>query len=799
MRYGVRILLKRPGFTLVAVITLALGIGANTAIFSVINAVLLRPLPYKQPDRLVKVWPQKPHVSASKAEMGAIKEHNQSFADLAAYSGWSFTLTGGNEPAKLSGARTTATFFSLLGVEAELGRTFLPDEDQPDRSRVAMLSHGLWQSRFGADQNIIGQAILIDGESHTIVGVLPPDFKFPDSQFAKFNLELVVPAPLDPGDKNDYTAGYLNVVGQLAPGVTPEQAQAEVVSIIHNSREKFGRVPDNFGQLASVKPLQEEMIGDTRPTLLILLGAVAFVLLIACANVANLYLARTTARRREIAIRAALGARRRRIIGQLLTESVLLAVAGGAAGVLLALWGIDLLVALLPAEVPRLNVIDLDGRVLGFSLGLSLLTGVLFGLAPALQASSPDLQAALKEGGKSVTSSGGRRVRNLLVVAEVALAMMLVIGAGLLIKSFWRRQQVDPGFKAENVLSLQVAPPSAAYEKGERKRALYRQVLERISTLPGVKAVGGIHLLPMGGSNWNPDIQVEDHPVSDGEEPPSVDWRLITPGYFQAMGIPLIRGRFFTEADREKAASVAIINETLSQRYWPNEDPLGKRVRSGFEGKEWVPIVGVVADVKEQGLDVPTHLELYRPYDQAPYPSAMTLMVQTDADPTALASAIRSEVLAVDKDVPLSDVQPLARVVSKSLTRPRSTMLLLAIFAGVALLLGSIGIYGVVAYGVAQRTQEIGIRMALGASSRDVLRMVLGQGMTLILAGVAIGLGCAVAATRALESLLFGVSAIDPFTFAAVSVLLTGVALVACLAPARRAMKVDPMVALRYE
>jgi predicted permease len=799
LRYSLRLLLKRPGFTLVAVITLALGIGANTAIFSVVNAVLIRPLPFKQSERLVKVWPQQAQTSVSKAEMVEIREHSQSFADLAAYSGWSFTLTGGDEPAKLSGARTTATFFSLLGVDAELGRTFLPDEDQPDRSHVVMLSHGLWQSRFGADQNIIGQAITIDGESHTVVGVLRPDFKFPDNQFPKFNLELIVPAPLDPNDGNDFSAHYLNLVGRLQPGVTVEQAQSEVASIIHNARAKFARAPDNYGLQASVTGLQEEMIGDTRSTLLILLGAVGFVLLIACANVANLHLARTTARRREIAIRTALGARRGRIVRQLLTESVLLALAGGAAGVLLALWGIDLLVALLPAEVPRLNAIGIDGRVLGFSLGLSMLTGVLFGLAPALQASKPDLQAALKEGGKTSTTGAGRRLRNLLVVAEVALALMLVIGAGLLIKSFWRRQQVDPGFKAQNVLSLQVAPPSAAYKDNSRKRVFYRQVIERIAALPGVSAVGGIHLLPMGGSNWNPDIRVEDHPLPDGEELPSVDWRLITPGYFQAMRIPLIKGRFFTEADHEKTASVAIINETLARAYWPNEDPIGKRIRSGFEGKEWVPIVGVVGDVKEQSLDTPTHLEMYRPYEQSPFMPFMTLMVRTDADPAALAAVIRNEVWAIDKDVPLADIQPLAQVVSESISRPRSTMLLLAVFAGVALLLGSIGIYGVIAYAVAQRTQEIGIRMALGASSRDVLRMVIGQGMRLILAGVALGIGGALAATRALESLLFGVSATDALTFAVVALLLALVALLACWIPARRAAKVDPMVALRYE
>jgi putative ABC transport system permease protein len=800
LRYAARMLRKSPALTGVAVITLALGIGANTAIFSVVDAVLIRPLPFKQPDRLVKVWPQRAHTSVSKAEVAEIREHSQSLADLAAYSGWSFTLTGGDQPAKLSGARTTASFFSLLGADAELGRTFLPDEDQPGRCQVALLSHDLWQSRFGSDATIIGQTITIDGQDHTVVGVLRPDFKFPDNQFPRFNLELIVPAPLDPSDRNDYTAGYLNVVGRLQPGVTPEQAQSEVTAIVRPARVKLGRgASDAYGLQASVRPLQEEMTGDTRATLLILLGAVSFVLLIACANVANLLLARVTTRKREIAIRTAMGASRARVIRQLLTESLMLAAAGGAAGVLLALWGIDLLAGLLPSEVPRLNVIGLNGGVLGFSLGISLATGLLFGMAPALQASKPDLQAALKEGGKTATTGAGRRLRSLLVVAEVALCLMLVIGAGLLIRSFWRLRQVDPGFTAQNVLSLQVAPPATAYADGPRKRAFYHQVMERIAALPGVKAVGGNHLLPMGGSNWNPDLRVEDHPLPEGAALPSVDWRLVTPGYFEAMRIRLVRGRYFTDRDGDTAPHVAIVNQTLAEAYWPDQDPIGKRIRGGFEGKEWVPIVGVVGDVKEQGLDTPTHLEMYRPYEQATFISALTVMVETEAEPAGLAAAIRGEVWAIDKDVPIANIQPLARVVSESLARRRATMLLLAVFAGVALLLASVGIYGVVAYGVAQRTQEIGIRMALGASSRDVLRLVIGQGMRLIFAGVALGLGGAWATTRALESLLFGTSATDGLTFAAVASLLALVALLACYVPARRATRVDPMVALRYE
>jgi putative ABC transport system permease protein len=798
LRYGARMLLKNPVVTLVAVITLALGIGANTAIFSVVNAVLLRSLPFSQADRLVKVWTQKPPTSVSKAELVELRDNSHSFDDLAAYSGWSFTLTGREEPAKLEGARTTASFFSLLGVKAAMGRTFLPDEDHAGHNNVAILSYGSWQHRFGSDQNIIGQVITVDGESQTIIGVLPPTFKFPDNGFSKLNVELILPAPIDPSDKNDFTAGYLNVIGRLKLGATAEQAQAEVVTIARNARVKFTGSPDNYGLAATVEPLQKELVGDTRLLLLILLGAVGFVLLIACANVASLQLTRLSTRKREIATRLALGAGRGRLMRQFLIESLMLSMLGGAAGVAFALWGINLFVSLLPAEMPRLNDTGPDLRVLGFSFGLSLLTGVVFGLAPALQSSRVDLQLALKESGRTITGAGAR-LRSMLVVAEVSLALILIVGAGLLIKSFWRLRRVDPGFNAASVLSLRLAPPSTVYSGGLRKRAFYRQVIERIESVPGVKAVGGIHLLPMGGSNWNPDLRVEDHPMPPGAALPSVDWRLITPGYFQAMGTPLIRGRWFTESDNENAPAVAIVNETLARKYWPNEDPIGKRIRGGFEGKEWVPIVGVVGDVKEQGLDLPTHLEMYRPYAQATFISSMTLMVRTDSNPTALAAAIRKEVWAVDKDVPVADIQLLSQVVSESLAARRSTMLMLAGFAAVALLLGAVGIYGVVTYSVSQRTHEIGIRMALGAQRNTVLRLVLKTGVKLALIGVTIGLAGAFALTRLMRSLLFQVTPTDAMTFTAVSGLLILIAMLACYVPARRATKVDPLVALRYE
>jgi putative ABC transport system permease protein len=798
LRYGARVLLKSPGFTVVAIATLALGIGANAAIFSVVNAVLLRPLPFPQSNQLVRVWTQKAPTSVSKAELVELQSQNRSFENLAGYSGWSFTLTGHGEPAKLEGARTTAGFFSLLQIQAALGRTFLPDEDRPGKSNVALLSYASWQARFGSDPHVIGQSLTVDGADRSIVGVLPQSFKFPDSGLAQRKIELVLPATLDPSDGNDFTAGYLKLIGRLNPGVSPEQAEAEVIGIARNARTKLTRKSDQYGLAASVLPLQKELVGDTQVLLTILLGAVGLVMLIASANVANLQLARTTVRKREIATRMALGAGRRRVLRQLLTESVLLSALGGLASLPVALWGIDLLASFLPAEMPRLNDITLDLPVLGFLFGLSLCSGIFFGLAPALQSSKIDLQTALKESSRATTGSGAR-LRNMLVVAEVGLMLMLVTGAGLLIKSYWRLRQVDPGFQAEKVLSLRLAPPDTGYSDPERKRNFYRQVLERVQSLPGVDAVGGIHLLPMGGNNWDPSLIVEDHSAPAGVDLPSVDWRLITPDYFQAMGIRLTRGRWFSPRDNENAPAVAVVNETLAQKYWPNQDPIGKRIRTGFDGKDLIPIVGVVGDVKEQALDRPTHLEMYRPYDQKPLPSSLTLMVRTALDPVALSGAIRRELGAIDKDVPVADVQPLTQVVSDSLVARRSTMFLLGSFAGLALLLGAVGIYGVVNYAAGQRTREIGVRMALGATARNVLLLIVGQGVKLILLGLALGLAGSFLATRVLRDLLFGVSATDPVTFGLTAVALAGVGIIACLAPARRAARIDPLVALRDE
>jgi predicted permease len=802
LQFGLRSLGKSPGFAAVAILTLALGIGANTAIFSIINAVVLQPLPYRAPDRLVKIWPEKIGTSVSKQDYLDIKNAAGSFDDIAAYSGWGFTITGNGDPAKLDGARATSTLFSLLGVNAVAGRTFLSNEDQPGHDKVALISYGLWQSRFGSDARIIGQPIIINGESHTLVGVMPKGFNFLGGQ----RCDLWLPATLDASNKEDFSNNYLMLLGRLKQGVTIEQAQSEITEISQRVRQqRLKSLSADKGGSARVISLQVEMVGDMRTTLFVLLGTVGLLLLIACANVANLQLARTSTRQRELAIRAALGASRARLVRQLLTESCLLSFIGAVAGVFIAWVGLNLLLTLIPADTPRLGEIAISRPVLFFSLGVSLLAGVLFGLAPALQISKPDLQAPLKEGGR-VSSDGlrGRRLRSLLVISEIALALMLVTSAGLLIKSFWRLQHVDPGFDAEQLLSFQLSPPDFAEDVSNdaaaRARTYYRQVLERLKSLPDVQLVGGIHLLPMGDSNWDPGLRIEDRPLPPGSSQGTVNWRLVTPDYFRTIKIPLLSGRSFNESDNESGEKVAIINATLARKYWPDADPIGKRIGSGFEGKgNWTTVVGVVGDIKQHGLGSETRPEMYRPYFQHTSLPPMTLIVRSTSAPAALAASIRSAVWSVDKNVPITDLQPLTDVVARSISQPRSTMLMLSIFACIGLTLGIIGIYGVISYSVAQRTQEIGVRMALGARTLDILQLVVGQGLKLTLIGVAAGVAGALAVTRLMSSLLFGVSATDPATFIIIAGLLIAVALLACYLPARRATRISPVTALRYE
>ncbi|HEV2915216.1 MAG TPA: ABC transporter permease [Pyrinomonadaceae bacterium] len=804
LRYGLRTLSKTPGFTLAAVLALSLGIGANSAIFSVANAVLLRPLPYHEPERLVMIYgnlfkPGLDEIGASPPEVKDYREQAHVFERLACYTEGGFNLSGEGEPERISGAFVSADLFPVLGVGPFVGRTFNVEEDQPGSDQVVVLSHKLWQRRFNADPGVVGKSIGINGKSLTVIGVMPAGFQFPDSE-----IEIWKPLALDAEDWSENSRGshYLNVIARLKPGVTQAQAQTEVQNIAERIRQQHSENYDNgFG--AKIVSRHEQVVGQIRPVLLILLGAVGFVLLIACANVANLLFARAATREREMAIRTALGAGRGRIIRQLLTESLLLAVAGGALGLLLALWGVDLLVALAPNDIPRLGEVGLDLRVLGFTVMVSLVTGVLFGLAPALRLSKPDLQESLKDGARGAGEGFRRqRMRNLLVVSEVALSLVLLIGAGLMIRSFIQVQKISPGFNPERVLTMRLSLPQSKYAEPQQQRAFFRQLVGRVEALPGVESVGAVNFLPLSktGNMWSFAIEGRGNAVG-----PNLNFRMISPDYFRTIGIPLKRGRQLTEQDREGAPPVAVINETMARTFFPGEDPIGKRLKLASESSPfpWLSIVGVVGDVRHYGLDEEAKPELYVSYLQPLLPnfnvSSLFLAVRTGAEPAGLTAAVRKEVAALDKDQPIADIKTMEARLSDSVAPRRFNMLLLGIFAALALALSIVGIYGVMSYAVTQRTHEIGVRMALGAQTRDVLRLVVGQGMILALAGVALGLVGAFALTRVMTSLLFGVSPSDPTTFALVAIVLAAVALVACLIPARRATRIDPMEALRYE
>jgi putative ABC transport system permease protein len=795
VRYGMRMLTRNPAFTVIAVIALALGIGATTAIFSVVNAVLLRPLPYSEPDRLMIIretkLPQFPEFSVSPGNFLDWQKQNTVFERMVAVGSGSFNLSDGGEPERLVGQRVTDGFLAILGAQPALGRDFLAEEDQPGHNFVVIISHGLWQRRFGGDANILDRTITLNGQSYTIVGVMPPSFRFGDRA-----TELWTPIAFTAQQSQQHGSHYVSAIARLKPGVTVEQARVEMSAIADRLAEQY---PDSdAGWNVLVMPMLQYAVRSIKLALYVLLGAVGFVLLIACANVANLLLARAASRQKEIAIRTALGAGRWRIVRQLLTESVLLAVAGGAVGLLLAVWGKDLLLSLAPENLPRVREASLDGRVLVFTLGITLLTGIVFGLVPALQASKPNLNETLKDAGRGSTEGGRRHLfRSVLVVLEVATALVLLVGAGLLIKSFVRLQRVDPGFNPDNALTVKMALPQKKYTTPEMGAVFYKQLLEKISTLPGVEAVGAACVLPLDDDFvLGFDIQGRP-PYAPGDEP-NTNYYSVTPGYFKAMGIPLLCGRPFNEHDTKDSTRVAIINEAMVKKFFPDEDPIGKHISVTMGPTLYREIVGVVGDVKQYGLDQETPVETYEPFAQQPM-SFMSLIVRTGGDPTSLSAAIRGEVLSIDKEQPVSSMKPLAELVSASVAQQRFAMLLLGVFAAVALLLAAVGIYGVMSYAVTQRTHEIGIRMALGAGQRDVLRLVVGNGMRLTLIGVAIGLVTAFALTRIMSTLLFGVSATDLMTFAIFSVSLTAVALVACLVPARRALKVDPMVALRYE
>jgi putative ABC transport system permease protein len=794
IRYGIRTLFKNIGFTGVAVLALALGIGANTAIFSVVNAVLLRPLRFERSDRLVMVWEKRLQLGrirnvVSPPDFNDWRAQNQVFEDMAAYSGQGFNLGASTEPERIEGAAVSPGLFPILRARPQMGRLFEDGEDNPAGNPVVIISSALWGRSFAADPEIVGKTIKLNEKAHTVVGVMPADFVFPNRRS-----EVWVPLVLGPADAGNRGGHSLTVVARLKDGVSLEQARTEMDSIASQLEQQY---QVNTGHGVNVFSLYEEVVASARPALLVLLGAVAFVLLIACANVANLLFARSAARQKEIAIRTALGAGRSRIVRQLLTESILLAFIGGAIGVLFAAWGLDLLLAIGKGTIPRVTEIKLDGSVLGFSILLSLATGLIFGLVPALQASRPDLNEALKEGSRS--ASGGirqNRTRSLFVIAEVAICLVLLIGAGLMIKSFARLLDVSPGFNAENVLSMNVALSGSRYKEGTQVAGFYQQSLARLSRLPGVQSVAATAGLPMAGGFGSRYFRIEGRPPQPAGQGFNANTNLATPGYFQTMNIPFIEGRDFDDRDASKAPETAIINQEMARRYWPDEDPIGKRLAVG-DGP-WRTVVGVVGDVKQAGLDIETRPEMFWPYYQLPVGFA-TFVVRTNGDPAAMTSGVRRAMQEIDKELPLYDIKPVSEVISESVAPHRLNMLLLGIFAGLALVLAAVGLYGVVSYSVSQRTREIGIRVALGASHKSVLALVVGQGVVLTLIGVAIGVGASFFLTKFMSSLLFGVSATDPITFAAISLLLIGVSTVASVIPARRAMMVDPMVALRYE
>jgi putative ABC transport system permease protein len=805
LRYGIRSLLKHPGFTAIAVITLALGIGANTAMFSVINGVLLRSLPYHDPDRLVTIWEESPQrgmfqLPVSYANFRDWQDQNHVFEQISAYTFTNLNLTGAGEPARLLTVRSSANLFSLIGAVPLLGRAFLTEEDKQGADRVVILGHALWQSRFGSDPGIVGKSLTLNNQSYTVVGVMSPNFQFPVGfgylgKVLNDPVDLYVPLAATSAETGRGNYSFF-AIGRLKPGVTINQAQAEMSTIEGRLEQQYPE--GNTGIGISLIATPEQTVKEIRPALLVLLGAVGFMLLIACANIANLLLVRAASRQKEIAIRTALGASRLRVLRLLLTESLMLSLAGGCLGLLLAFWGTEALIALAPDNIPRLNEVGVDASVFGFTLAVSLVTGVFFGLIPAVHASKPDLNEALKEGSRgSMGSTAGKRTRSVLVAVEVALSLVLLIGAGLMIKSFVRLQQMNLGFDPDNVLAVDLSLSSSRYPEDRQQIAFFQEALERLQSLPGVKSAGATTGLPLTLSLSGSDFRIEGRPDPEAGKEMIINTRSVSPDYFGTLRVSLIKGRDFSDRDKSDAPKAAIINNDLARIYFPNEDPIGKRITFD-DGESWISIVGVIGDVKQLGLDSSAKPEVYFPYLQVAA-SSMSLVVRTTSDPLSLAGAVKSQIQTIDKDLPIDDAKTMQQLLAESLSGRRFNMLLLTVFAMVALVLAIVGIYGVMSYTVTQRTHEIGIRVAIGAQSRDVFRMVIGQGMMLAMIGVAFGLVGAFALTRLMTTMLFGVEPSDPATFISIAVLLTIVALAACYIPARRATKVNPLLALRYE
>ena len=803
LRQGVRALLKQPAFTFVAIIALALGIGANTAIFSVVNAVLLQALPYRQADNLVTVWENNKRRGNDQnvINLGNYfdwKEQNRVFEDMATFFDTNANLTGSGEPEEIPAQIASANLFSVLGVNPILGRTFTAEDGREGAARVAVLSYGLWQRRFGGDASVIGRKIILNNNENTVVGVLPADFNWHvrNGSMTRKVAEIWSPWQLTEAMKQR-RGRFAMAVARLKPGVTPVQAQAEM-NVLGSQLEQQYEFNKNWG--INVVPLRKQFTGEMRLALIVLLFAVGFVLLIACANVANLLLVRAAARQREIAVRAALGANRWRIIRQLLTESLLLAILGGIAGLVLAWWGTDLLVSLSPPELMNLAQAKINLPVLGFTMAVSLLTGIIFGLAPAFETTRLNLTESLKEGGKNIGgSSRSHRLRNSLVVTEVALALVLLVGAGLLIRSFARLQAVDPGFNVENVLTIKVGLPNRKYDTDQKRIQFFQQAIAGMQSLPGVEAAGATSFLPFASPHAGTSMEIEGRPKLPPGQGLNTGVIVTDANFFRAMQIPLKRGRLYSDREAAEMRHVVVVNEAFARKNFPGEDPLGKRVIINMkDDNQPCEIIGIVGDTKHMTLDAELQPISYWPHPELAY-SGMTFAIRTKGEATAVAAAAREVIRNLDPEQPVADVRTMDSLIGKSVARQRFNTLLLTIFAGVAALLAAVGIYGVMAFSVAQRTHEIGVRMALGAQKRDVLRLVIKRGMTLALSGVAIGVIASLALTRLMTTLLFDVGATDPLTFVGVPLLLALIALLACYLPARRAAKVDPMVALRYE